>query len=173
MRGCKLICVLAVGLLVLLAAAASAAPPLARSAQVITPRGVGQLQLGATVRSLHRHHLIHGLRPGCELDPGQRVARLRSPLKGWAVFANGGHRLTSIQLTGGAETASGIGIGSTPKEARDAYPNSLYKPPGSFDPFADGFLWVNDISDPKLTFVVDPETHLVREIDVPYPNFCE
>lgn len=89
------------------------------------------------------------------------------------MFANGKRRLTSILITGGAETTKSIGIGSTPKEAQDAYPNALYKPPGSFDPFAEGFLWVNGIAHPKLTFIVDPESNQIREIDVPYPNFCE
>jgi hypothetical protein len=141
--------------------------------QIITPRGIGNLRLGATVASLHRHHLIRGLRPGCELDLGQRVARLRPPLKGFAVFAGGRKRLTSISIGGGAETAKHIGIGSTPKEGRNAYPQALYKPPGSSKPFAEGFLWVNSIAHPKMTFTVDSETNLISEIDVPFPNFCE
>lgn len=162
-------------LLTLLAAPGEspALPLLEGRAQTITPHGVGRLRLDATVKALHRRRLIGGLRPGCELNPGQRVARLRTPLAGWAVFVNGKRRLTSILITGGAETAQHIGIGSTPKEARDAYPRALYKPPGSFDPFAEGFLWVNNIAHPRLTFIVDPETDLIREVDVPYPNFCE
>jgi hypothetical protein len=152
---------------------ASATPLLGKKAEIITPHGVGPLHLGATVASLHHRHLIRGLGPGCELDPGQRVARLRPPLKGFAVFANGKKRLTSILVRSGAETAKHIGIGSTPKEARAAYPNALYKPPGSLDPFAEGFLFINDIAQPKMTFVFDSETHLISEIDVPSPNFCE
>jgi len=152
---------------------ASASPLLAKRAEIVTPHGVGQLHLGATVASLHRRHLIRALRPGCELDPGQRVARLRPPLNGFAVFANGKKRLTSILLRGGAETAKHIGIGSTPKEARAAYPNALFKPPGSLEPFAEGFLFINVIAHPKMTFVFDSKTHLISEIDVHSPNFCE
>lgn len=152
---------------------ASASTPLEKGTQTITPHGIGRVHLGATVGALHRWHLIRGLRPGCEVDPGQRVARLRPPLSGFAIFTNGRRHLTSILITGGAATAKHIGIGSTPTEARQAYPQALYKPPGSFAPFAEGFLWVNDIANPKLTFIVDPETDLVREVDVPYPNFCE
>jgi len=152
---------------------ASASPLLAKKAEIITPHGVGQLHLGATVASLHQRHLIRALRPGCELDPGQRVARLRPPLNGFAVFANGKKRLTSILVRGGAETAKHIGIGSTPKEARDAYTNALYKPPGSLEPFAEGFLFINNIAHPKMTFIFDSKTHLVSEIDVHSPNFCE
>jgi hypothetical protein len=152
----------------------AAAEPLARNkTQLVTPRGVADLRLGATVASLHRHRLIRGLRPGCELDPGQRVARLRPPLQGFAIFADGKNRLTSIQIAGGAATSEGIGIGSTPAEARHAYPRALYKPPGSFDPFAEGFLWVNEIAGAKLTFIVDPDSDLICEIDIPSPNFCE
>src|SRR3954452_25510813 len=152
---------------------ASATPLLAKRAEIITPHGVGQLHLGATVASLHRRHLSRGLRPGCELDPGQRVARLRPPLKGFAVFAAGKKRLTSIAIDSGAETAKHTGIGSTPKEARAAYPNALYKPPGSVEPFAEGFLFINSIAHPQMTFIFDSKTHLISEIDVPAPNFCE
>jgi hypothetical protein len=152
---------------------ASATALLGKRAAIITPHGVGQLHLGATVASLHRRHLIRGLHPGCELDPGQRVARLRPPLKGFAVFAAGKKRLTSIAIDAGAETVKHIGIGSTPKEARAAYPNALYKPPGSLEPFAEGFLFINNIAHPKMTFIFDSKTHLISEIDVPAPNFCE
>jgi len=152
---------------------ASASPLLGKRAAIITPQGVGQLHLGATVASLHQRHLIRALHPGCELDPGQRVARLRPPLNGFAVFANGKNRLTSILVRGGAETAKHIGTGSTPKEARAAYPKALFKPPGSIEPFAEGFLFVNNIAHPKMTFVFDSKTHLISEIDVHSPNFCE
>jgi hypothetical protein len=33
---------------------------------IITPRSVGPVHLGATVKSLHRRGLIGGLRKGCE-----------------------------------------------------------------------------------------------------------
>jgi len=84
------------------------------------------------------------------------VARLRPPLQGFAVFSRS-NRLFSLQVTGGALTGRGIGVGSTPKEARRAYPKAEYDPPGTVPPFEQGFIWVNRIERPKMTFVVDPE----------------
>jgi hypothetical protein len=142
-------------------------------AAIVSPRGVGPVHLGDTVRSLHRRHLIGRLKPGCELDPGQRVARLRSPLSGFAIFSHPNTRVRSLVIRGGAETAKGVGIGTSPAEARELYPNAEYDPPGTADPFEDGFIWVNNIQSPKLTFVVDADTRVISEIDVPFPNFCE
>lgn len=141
--------------------------------QIVSPGGVGALRLGARVSALHRRHLIGRLRPGCELDPGQRIAPLRAPLSGFAIFSHPNTRLAALSITNGAETASQIGIGSTPAEAREAYPRALYEPPGSVEPFAEGFFWVNGISHPKLTFTVDATTHLISVIGVPAPAFCE
>lgn len=142
-------------------------------ATIASPRGVGPVHLGDTVRSLHRRHLIGRLKPGCELDPGQRVARLRSPLNGFAIFSHPNTRVRSIAVRGGAETAKGVGIGTSPAEAQELYPNAEYDPPGTAGPFEDGFIWVNNNQSPKLTFVVDADTHVISQIDVPFPNFCE
>jgi hypothetical protein len=151
-------------------AAGSAAPQTATL--VVTPKGVGALRLGATAGALHDKHLIGRLRPGCELDPGQRVARLRAPLQGFAVFSRS-NRLFSLQITKGAQTGKGIGIGSTPKEAQQAYPKAEYDPPGTVPPFAQGFVWVNRVERPKMTFTVDSESHLIVELNVHAPNACE
>jgi hypothetical protein len=142
-------------------------------ATVVGPHGAGAVHLGDTVRSLHRRHLIGRLRPGCELDPGQRAARLRSPLKGFAIFSHPNNRVRSLAIEGGGETAKGVGIGTSPSEARQLYPNAEYDPPGTAGPFEDGFIWVNSNQSPKLTFVVDADTHVISQIDVPFPNFCE
>jgi hypothetical protein len=153
------------------ATAAAGVPATAAAAPTVTGQGVGALRLGAGVRSLHRRHLIGRLQPGCELDPGQRVARLRQPLRGFAIFH--GKRLRSITISGGARTARGIGIGSTPSEARQAYPNAEYVPPGQADPFEDGFFWVNDSVHPHFTFTVDAQSLVISQINVPWPAFCE
>lgn len=142
-------------------------------APVVTFKGVGALRLGATVAALHGRHLIGRLRPGCELDPGQRIARLRPPLRGFAIFTHPNTRLASLAVTDGAETDRHVGIGSSPSEVLRAYPRAIYRPPGSTDPFAEGFIWVNDISHPKLSFIVDPDSRQVSQIDLPRINFCE
>jgi hypothetical protein len=144
-----------------------------RDASVITTRGVGALRIGDTIKALHRKDLIGGVRKGCELEPGQQVAPLRRPLVGWAVFAGGKRRLTGLGIEGGAETRSHIEVGATVTELRDAYPAAEYRPPGSMDPFPEGFLSVPDISHPRLTFIVEPESRRVEAIEIPSPNFCE
>jgi hypothetical protein len=142
-------------------------------APIVSSRGVGAIHLGDTVRSLHRRHLIGRLRPGCELDPGQRVARLRSPLRGFAVFSHPNTRVRSITVRSGAETARGVGIGTSPAEAQELYPNADYDPPGTVQPFAEGFVWVNDSQSPRMTFTVDADTHVISQLSVPAPSFCE
>jgi hypothetical protein len=144
-----------------------------RSGPTITSHGVGRVRLGATIGALSRRHLIGGLRKGCELDTGQRVAPLRSPLSGWATFEGGGRRLTSISIEGGAETARGIGVGSTAARARAAYPAGEWLSPRRMYPLPVGLLWVNGSNHPKFSVLVDPENNLVESIAIPSPNFCE
>lgn len=139
----------------------------------ITPQGVGALRLGATPKALQNKGLIGGLRKGCELDPGQRVAPLRAPLKGWAVFDASHKGLHAITVEKGAETARHIGIGSTASAARTAYPNAHYEAPGTAEPFPQGFLWIPNLSKPQMTMLIDPGTRKVEAISVPAPSFCE
>lgn len=157
-----------------LGAGASGSPKgLTVAPTIIKPGSVGGLKLGDTIRSLRERRLIGVLRPGCELDPGQRFANLRPPLKGVAIFFHGGRRLSSIVVEGGAETARGIRVGSTVRAAREAYPKAEYDPPGSNEPFAEGFLWVNRASNPRMTFLITPDSKRVLSISVPSVNFCE
>jgi len=161
----------------LLVAVASACVPGAVAAAAKTPivsaGGVGAVKLGASASTLRRKNLIGKPRKGCELEPGQRVAPLRAPLKGWATFAAGGHGVTSLSIEGGAETARHIAVGSTAAEARSAYPNAHYEAPGTAEPFAQGFLWFPSLAHPKMTFVVEPGSRTVEAITVPAPAFCE
>jgi hypothetical protein len=140
---------------------------------IVKPGQAGDLRLGDTIASLSERKLIGGLKPGCELDPGQRVAKLKPPLKGFAIFFHGGKRLSSIVVEGGAATAKGIAVGSTAKEAKTAYPNAEYDRPGSVEPFAEGFLWVNNSRNPKMTFLIQQKSNRVLSINLPSPNFCE
>lgn len=151
---------------------ATAAAPGAKT-PVVTTSGVGAVRLGATPAALRGQNLIGKLRKGCELEPGQRVAPLRAPLRGWATFAAHGHGLTGLTIEGGAETARHIAVGSTASEARAAYPQALYQAPGTAQPFAQGFLWIPNATHPKMTLVVEPGTRTVEAITVPAPAFCE
>jgi hypothetical protein len=163
----SLAAVVAAACLLALAAPASAAP-----LQLVTGKGVAGMHLGTSAKSLREAGKIGPLGPGCELDPGQKVAQLQPPLHGTAVF-RANRRLSGLDFSGGVKTARGIRVGSTAGKARTAYPNSFYQPPGSADPFAEGFLWVNSIEHPKLTFTIDPSSRRVETISVHAPNFCE
>ncbi len=125
------------------------------------------------MKSLHRRGLIGRVRKGCELDPGQRVAPLRGPFSGWAIFSEGHYRLTSIQVESGAETARGVGIGSTAREARAAYPSADWSSPREMYPLPVGLLTVVKNHHAKLSFLFDPNTYRVESILIPSPNFCE
>jgi hypothetical protein len=153
--------------------AVSYAPAPPQPTVLVKPGQAGDLRLGDTIASLSERKLIGGLKPGCELDPGQRVAKLKPPLKGWALFFHGGKRLSSIVVEGGGETAAGIAVGSTVKAAKAAYPKAEYDRPGSLEPFPQGFLWVNNSRKPKMTFLVEQKHNRVSSINLPSPNFCE
>jgi hypothetical protein len=163
---------LAVVLVVMAVLGASAAASAAARA-VVDARGVPGLRLGATAASLRQHGRIGSLRPGCELNPTQRIAKLLPPLQGIAVFNHRKRRLSALTFAGGVETARGIRIGSTPRQARSAYPRAEYEPPGTADPFAEGFFWVNSKTQPAMTFIVDPNSNRIDAISVHWPSFCE
>jgi hypothetical protein len=140
---------------------------------LITPQGIGALRLGTPAKELQQHHLIGGLHPGCELYDGQRGAALRPPYDGFAVFVDPGTRLTALAIRGGAETVKHIGIGSTVAEARNAYPLAPYDPPGTLEPFAEGFLWVGGRAHPKLILTIGPKSRRVWQIEVSSVGACE
>jgi hypothetical protein len=152
---------------------ASGAQPAAEGLPIVGPGRAGEILLGDSVKALHRRHLIGRLKPGCELDPGQRVAPLRPPLSGVAVFGNPRNKVEILVVDGGAETTTGVRVGSTAGEAGDAYPKAKYDPPRTLKPFVDGFLWINSRRKPKMTFVIGPRTRRVTAISVPFPDFCE
>jgi hypothetical protein len=148
---------------------------------IVSPRGAGAVRLGMTAEDLQRRGLIGPLGPGCEIYPGARFAELKPPLSGFANFANGRAqgekaRLTSLDVTGGAETARNIGIGSSPREALDAYPRSRYEPganPDTETVLSSGFIRVPNASATKLTFLLRSAGAGVVDISVPAPLICE
>jgi hypothetical protein len=140
---------------------------------IVGPGRAGEILLGDTVKELHKRHQIGRLRRGCELDPGQRVAPLRPPLEGVAVFGNPRNAVQILVVEGGGETVQGIGVGSTAGQARKAYPKGVFDPPRTLKPFLEGFLWINSRRKPRMTFTFDPQTKRVSSISVPFPNLCE
>lgn len=160
----------AVAFMGVLAGDAPAAKP---KLYVASAKGVGPYHLGDSIKSLHKRKLIGKVGPGCELDPGQRVAALKRPAVGFATFDRGGSRVTSIQVSDGVKTAAGIKIGSSVKAARNAYPNAAYIKPDPHAAITSGFLFVGGKRHPKLTFTIDVTSHVVTLIGVPSVSICE
>ncbi len=156
----------------MLAALVLAAPTTAAPLKTVGAKGVAGVQLGMSAKHLREAGRIGPLGPGCELDPGQKVAQLQPPLRGTAVF-KANRRLAALNLSGGVRTARGIRVGSTAVSARAAYPRAFYQAPGTADPFAEGFLWINSIERPVLTLTVNPSSRKVETISVHAPSFCE
>jgi hypothetical protein len=159
--------------LVALTAAGSGAVALAAGAQKVTPSRVGGVHLGDRHADLRARGLVGPLRPGCELDgPGARAARLKAPLKGNVIYTRTNPRtVTSIQVAGGAK-ARGVGVGSTERALRAAFPKA------TFDHRTDGTFGITLVKVPKsgggrLQFAVGTDTHRVRTIGVPHLAFCE
>jgi hypothetical protein len=93
-------------------------------------RAQSRMRFGSLVRSVERGSgtpLAICVRHVSRIQaiPCQRIAPLRAPLRGWALFGAGKKRLSEITIEGGrAETARHGSIGSTASEARAAYPSS-------------------------------------------------
>jgi hypothetical protein len=150
-------------------AAATAAAP-----QKITFKGVGQVKLGATHKQLREKHLVGKLRKGCELAPGTRTARLRSPLRGAVNYTTGDspRRVNDITITGGAK-ARGVGIGDRLKDIKAKFPKRKVDH-SQEDVFGAFFVFIPRAHPaPKMMFVIDSDTRRITAIGVPFVAFCE
>jgi len=163
---------LAVLTALLVAGGPAGAKTLAPAGATAKPTGVGDLRLGRTIDALRSEGLIGGAGKGCELARGERVAPLKPPLEGIAHFYPG-RRLSALSVTGGAETAAEVGIGTPAGLARKAYPKATYDPPPPRAPIHVGFIWIGGRYHPKMTLVIDPDSHRVSEIAIRYPSICE
>jgi hypothetical protein len=161
------------GLAAVIGAGTAAGDRAAAGARKITPAGVGAVKLGATFRSLRRHHRVGPLRGGCELaGPGAHSARLRAPLKGAVDLTRRvPRRVADIVLSGGAK-ARGVGIGATVAQIKAAFRFA------KVDHGTDAMFGLTLVKIPeghggRLQFAVSTKTHRTTRIGVPFIPFCE
>ncbi len=165
------------GLAALAGIAAVASSGIAVSAQTasgpkVTPRGVGDVKIGAMFEKIHRRHLVGRLHKGCELAPNTRSARLLAPLKGSVDFTRKTpRRVADIQVKGGAR-ARGVGIGATIADIQSAYPSAVIDH-GTEQTFQITLVKIPKNGGGKIQFAVDLSTHRVSLIGVPFIAFCE
>ena len=146
-----------------------AAPAESAAVQRITAEGVGQIELGMRFDELRERHLVGKLRPGCELAPDQRIARLRSPLRGSVTFVD--RKVRQISVVRGAR-ARGVRVGDRIRDIRDAYPRAR------IDRSTEGMFGITLVRVPKrgggkLQFSVPVDTGEIDLIAVPIVPFCE
>jgi len=147
---------------------ATAVPLADAAAPKITKQGVGRVKLGRTSHGLRSEHLIGRLRSGCEVaGPNLRVAKLRAPLRGSVEFFKPRLRATQITITGGAK-ARGVGVGSTVRAVRRAFPKAKVKR-------ILGFTVVNVPrgGGGRLQFLIEGSRRKVSQIGIPGIAFCE
>jgi hypothetical protein len=154
------------------ATATAAAPP------KITFKGVGQVKLGKTFKSLRDAGLVGKLHKGnCDAAGPSALpfAKLRSPLKGTVEFNQGTpHRVNNITIRGGAK-ARGVGIGDRLKDIKAKFPKRQvdHSQEGVFGAF---FVWIpklHPVGKVKMNFVIDSDTRKITLIGVPFVPFCE
>ena len=141
----------------------------------ITGKSVGSVKIGASYKVLRKKGLVGKIRHGCELGgPNTRAAKLKSPLKGFVDFTlKDPRKVTTIMISGGdAQTAKGLGIGSTIDEITAAYPHA--KVNHSTDSvFEATFVTVPKSDGGKFQFAVSTNTGKTTDIGVPNLSVCE
>ncbi len=138
----------------------------------VTGDGVGDVEIGAKASKLKQAGLIGRLRPGCELAPNTRSAKLKPPLKGVVNFTTTSpRRADSIFVTGGAK-ASGVGIGSSKHAVKAAFPHVKFDH-GTEDVFGITLAKVPKADGGKFQIAVDVSSKKVTAFGVPFIAFCE
>jgi hypothetical protein len=158
----------------LLAIASSASTPAHDAAAArITPTRVDGVHLGDTHTDLRARGKVGKIRPGCELAPNTRSARLLAPLKGSVDYTQSSPRkVDSITITGGAK-ARGVGIGAKIPAIKAKFPNA------TVDHSTDQVFQLTLVTTPKrpnggqITFGVSTQTKRTTIIGVPFIAFCE
>jgi hypothetical protein len=157
------------------AVAVSASPPArGAAAAVITPVRVDGVHLGDTHADLRARGKVGPIRPGCELAPNTRSAKLKAPLKGSVNYTlHNPRKVTDIAITGGAK-ARGVGIGATIAQIKAKFPHA------KVDHSTDQVFQLTLVKTPKrphsggrIMFGVSTQTHRTTIIGVPFIAFCE
>ncbi|HET8756997.1 MAG TPA: hypothetical protein VFM58_13350 [Solirubrobacteraceae bacterium] len=153
--------------------AATAAAP-----QKITFKGVGQVKLGKTFKSLRNAGLVGKLHKGrCDAAGSNALpfARLRSPLQGTVEFTKGRpHRVNDITVRGGAK-ARGVGIGDKLRDIKAKFPKRTIDRTQE-DVFRAFFVFVPRADPPgaiKMMFIIDSDSRRISSIGVPFVPVCE
>jgi hypothetical protein len=149
-------------------------PPTARiAAKKITAEGVGQIKLGMTFQEAREKGLVGKLRPGCELGgPNTRIARLRSPLRGFVDLTTTSPRtIRNVLVTRGAR-ARGVKVGDRIKDIKDAYPGAKVNKQTE-EIFGLWLVRVPKSDGGPIRFSVPVDTKRINAIGVPHIPFCE
>jgi hypothetical protein len=147
--------------------------PSAFSAASITPQGVGPIKLNALYSDLRAKGLVEPMGPGCEVaGPNTRSARLRPPLKGSVdLTLSEPRRVATITIFGGA-TARGVGVGSTGKAVKAAFPAAKLDRSGE-DTFGVTFVEAPRGKGGPIAFAVRTKTKRVEQIAIPNVSVCD
>ena len=154
-------------------ASADTGPTARIAAKKITADGVGQVKIGMTFQDAREKGLIGKLRPGCELGgPGTRIARLRSPLRGFVDLTTTTPRtIRNILITRGAR-ARGVKVGDRIKDIKDAYPGAKVNK-DTEDIFGIWLVRVPKSAGGLIRFSVPVSTKRIDAIGVPAIPFCD
>jgi hypothetical protein len=144
------------------------------AAAVITPVRVDGVHLGDTHADLRARGKVGPIRPGCELAPNTRSAKLKAPLKGSVNYTlSSPRKVDSITITGGAK-ARGVGIGSKIPAILAKFPHA------KVDHSTEQVFQLTLVRTPKrphsggrITFGVSTQTKRTTIIGVPFIAFCE
>ena len=144
------------------------------AAAVITPTRVDGVHLGDTHADLRSRGKVGPIRPGCELAPNTKSAKLKAPLQGSVNYTlTSPRKVDSITITGGAK-ARGVGIGATIAQIKAKFPQA------KVDHSTDQVFQLTLVKTPKrphnggrIMFGVSTQTKRTTIIGVPFIAFCE